>query len=260
MRMRLRLLTVAGFAASFALATVGGAHAQSQGEAGALVPTELIGQPGENYGTAGISYLNLGNWQFEPVDSTVTFDQLCCTPYTRFRTGSTELWFTAPVNLPNGSQIEQIQLMACDTSATAEVGVFLAIQPNLGTFTETFSTSTGAAAVPGCTTITTTVTPPVIVNNAAAFYGLEAFFTATGSATRLVGARVGYRLRVSPAPATATFTDVPTTHAFHRFVEALAASGITGGCGGGNFCPDSAVTRGQMSVFLATALGLHFPN
>ena len=84
--------------------------------------------------------------------------------------------------------------------------------------------------------------------------------TATGNTTRIVGARVAYRLRVSPTPATATFTDVPVGHPFHRFVEALAAAGITGGCSAGLFCPDSPLTRGQMSVFLATALGLHFPN
>lgn len=71
---------------------------------------------------------------------------------------------------------------------------------------------------------------------------------------------VHWRRTVSPAPATATFGDVGTAHPFFRFVEALAASGITGGCGGGQFCPDSAVTRGQMAVFLATALGLHHPN
>lgn len=69
--------------------------------------------------------------------------------------------------------------------------------------------------------------------------------------------RVRYRLQVSPAPATATFpNDVPTTHPFFRFVEALAASGLTGGCGPGSFCPDQPVTRGQMAVFLAAALGL----
>jgi hypothetical protein len=51
---------------------------------------------------------------------------------------------------------------------------------------------------------------------------------------------------------------VPTSHAQFRFVEALAASGITGGCGGGDFCPNNPVTRGQMAVFLATALGLHY--
>ncbi len=65
---------------------------------------------------------------------------------------------------------------------------------------------------------------------------------------------------MSPAPATASFTDVPTSHPFFPFVEALTASGITAGCGGGNYCPDDPLTRGQMAVFLSTALGLHWPN
>ena len=67
---------------------------------------------------------------------------------------------------------------------------------------------------------------------------------------------------VSPAPAAATFNDVPTTHPFFRFVEALAASGITGGCSANPplYCPDSSLTRGQMAVFLAKALGLHWPG
>jgi hypothetical protein len=53
---------------------------------------------------------------------------------------------------------------------------------------------------------------------------------------------------------------VPPSSSIFRFVEALADAGITGGCGGGNYCPDSPVTRGQMAVFLASALGLHWPN
>jgi hypothetical protein len=65
---------------------------------------------------------------------------------------------------------------------------------------------------------------------------------------------------VSPAPATATFTDVPTDHLFFQYIEALAASGITGGCGPGIYCPDAPLTRGQMAVFLAKALGLHWPG
>ena len=32
------------------------------------------------------------------------------------------------------------------------------------------------------------------------------------------------------------------------------------GCGSGNFCPDSPLTRRQMAVFLSKALGLHWPN
>jgi hypothetical protein len=64
---------------------------------------------------------------------------------------------------------------------------------------------------------------------------------------------------VSPPPQTATFNDVPTDHPFFQYVEALNASGVTGGCGNNNYCPDSPVTRGQMAVFFSKALGLHWP-
>ena len=56
------------------------------------------------------------------------------------------------------------------------------------------------------------------------------------------------------------FDDVPVGHPQKRFITALAAAGITAGCGGGNYCPDAAVTRGQMAVFLSVALGLHHPQ
>jgi len=47
-----------------------------------------------------------------------------------------------------------------------------------------------------------------------------------------------------------TFNDVPTDHWAYSFIETLVGNGITAGCGGGNYCPDSAVTRAQMAVFL----------
>ena len=76
-----------------------------------------------------------------------------------------------------------------------------------------------------------------------------------------LGAQVVWRRTVSPAPGTATFNDVPTSHPFFQYVEALKASGITGGCQAAPplYCPDAPVTRGQMAVFLAKALGLHWP-
>jgi len=49
------------------------------------------------------------------------------------------------------------------------------------------------------------------------------------------------------------FNDVPPTHGFHNFVNTLARDGVTGGCGGGKFCPDGSVTRAQMAVFLLVA-------
>jgi hypothetical protein len=46
------------------------------------------------------------------------------------------------------------------------------------------------------------------------------------------------------------FADVPDTNPFHADIDALADSGVTSGCGGGNFCPKDAVTREQMAAFL----------
>jgi hypothetical protein len=39
-------------------------------------------------------------------------------------------------------------------------------------------------------------------------------------------------------------------------IEAIAAAGITRGCGPDRFCPSQGVTRGQMAAFLSRALGL----
>ncbi len=55
----------------------------------------------------------------------------------------------------------------------------------------------------------------------------------------------------TPPAATGTvFDDVPDTYWAAAWVEQLASDGITGGCGGGNYCPDNNVTRAEMSIFL----------
>ncbi len=48
----------------------------------------------------------------------------------------------------------------------------------------------------------------------------------------------------------ANFTDVPNAQQFYFQIIKLVSNGITGGCGGGNYCPLNSVTRGQMAVFL----------
>ena len=60
----------------------------------------------------------------------------------------------------------------------------------------------------------------------------------------------------SPPPCTGVFSDVPCPSLFADWIEDLAAEGITGGCGGGNYCPQNPTTRGQMAVFLAKTYGL----
>jgi S-layer homology domain len=61
---------------------------------------------------------------------------------------------------------------------------------------------------------------------------------------------------VPPACITPTFNDVPCSSGFARWIEELVRRGVTGGCGGGNYCPTAAVTRDQMAVFLVTMFGL----
>ena len=62
-------------------------------------------------------------------------------------------------------------------------------------------------------------------------------YGAGNSPNAIAGARIGYKLQVSPPPGSADFGDVPTNHQFFQFIEALYHSGITAGCGGGNSCP-----------------------
>lgn len=52
------------------------------------------------------------------------------------------------------------------------------------------------------------------------------------------------------------FSDVPTDHWAAAWIKQLAAERITGGCGNGNYCPDTPVTRAQMAVFLVKTFNL----
>jgi len=61
---------------------------------------------------------------------------------------------------------------------------------------------------------------------------------------------------VPPVCSTPVFADVPCSDPFARWVNELAARGITAGCGGGQYCPSAPVTRGQMGVFLTRTFGL----
>ncbi len=61
---------------------------------------------------------------------------------------------------------------------------------------------------------------------------------------------------VPPAATGTVFGDVPSGSFASDWIEQLAAESITGGCGGGNYCPDANVTRDQMAVFLVKTFGL----
>ena len=63
----------------------------------------------------------------------------------------------------------------------------------------------------------------------------------------------GFNLDPGPDPG---FSDVAPNAWYYNQAAALAASGITAGCGDGTtFCPNQPTTRAQMATFLARALG-----
>ncbi len=67
-------------------------------------------------------------------------------------------------------------------------------------------------------------------------------------------------LYVPPPCSGMVFGDVACTGGiFDPWIEDLAGRGITGGCGGGDYCPANPVTRAQMAVFLVKTFGLPLP-
>jgi S-layer family protein len=168
----------------------------------------------------------------------------------------------AGVHFPSGALITRLELQACDSNSAASGNLILSrIPTDLGSGIPIAQVNTGVPAIPGCSLFPVTLPSPPTVDNANFAYQLTwKNEGATDGTVRLQAVRVFYKLQVKPAPVTETFTDVPTSHPFFQFIEALAASGITAGCNASppQFCPDATLTRGQMAVFLSRALGLHW--
>lgn len=68
--------------------------------------------------------------------------------------------------------------------------------------------------------------------------------------------RAKYGGNYTPPPATGIFADVPPSSVFAPFIEQLYREGVTSGCSAGLYCPNAAVTRGEMAVFLVRNFGL----
>jgi hypothetical protein len=162
------------------------------------------------------------------------------------------------VLLPAGAVVTSIEVDGCDQDASGDFTVdFLRTAPHDVGLPTTLATATSSG---GCVYTTAILGTPETIDNRNNLYLLRFSSPVVGGDLRLVAVRLFYTLQVSPAPAVASFGDVPTNHPFFRFIEALKASGITSGCQSSPplYCPDQALTRGQMAVFLSTALGLHF--
>jgi hypothetical protein len=166
--------------------------------------------------------------------------------------------FVASVHAPPGARLTSFELDACDTAADAmQIQASLYQCDRFGqncviVSQRTVGDNAGCAAA----TEDLTLQPTTYINDSA--HQLYVYLQTASTFMSLHGAVIGYKLQISPAPATATFGDVPTNYIYFRAIEALAASGIATGCGSGNYCPDQPVTRGEIAKFLANGLGLHW--
>ena len=171
-------------------------------------------------------------------------------------------FMAAPVRVPSGVTIESLFISHC----SANEGDFI-----VGVYDNGAGGSGGGGG--------TLVAGPIVTNAGCRVSGLSfdephlyasnlnhplyivVYFAGgqTDGSAKFNSVSLRYRLHVSAAPAQATFNDVPTTDFGFQYIEALASSGITGGCGGGKYCPDQSVNRRQMAIFLAKALGLQWP-
>jgi S-layer homology domain len=181
-----------------------------------------------------------------------------------------EQW-NAAVNLPNGAIIVEVDVLAYNNDPTVTltgyaVTSFFPVSgqtscaSQVTTLGSLPATSKFGAITYAGNPFPTALTSLGMCSGAAQYLTYAIAVQLQGTSQELLGARIVWQRQVSPAPGSATFNDVPTSDSAFQFVEALAASGITAGCGGGNYCPDASLTRRQMAVFLAKALGLHWPN
>lgn len=201
------------------------------------------------------------------------------TPYSlngyMYTLGTADVVFWTQLELPAGASVDMVCWVYYDSTTAGRwelslIGyesAYLVGSPYWLYFDHYES---GFSAAPGYAMTCRSLSPAVVIRNfgdldgAAGPHYLAYVLRAltndgAGSDLRLFGATVRWKRTVSPAPATATFSDVPVGAFGFAHVEALAASGITAGCGGGRYCPDDPITRAQLAVFLAKALGLHFP-
>jgi hypothetical protein len=85
------------------------------------------------------------------------------------------------------------------------------------------------------------------------FGTFSSVFAQNGTTREQMALTLAQALAINPpacVPGQEMFNDVPASSPFCPFIEELARRGVTGGCGGGNYCPSASVTRAQMAAFL----------
>src|SRR5450631_3770232 len=173
------------------------------------------------FGTTNLTYYRVGTTEFKAYAGGEAYFDSGWDLWTAGGTG----WFNATPHLPNGALLTYLELDYCDTN-TAGLYLLLGFQscnPIMGSCQSAGLGNIASTPQPNgapCTFATRTLNHTV--NNATELLSLFVQFGAFDETNRLRGVVIGYKLQVSPAPATPTFNDVPTTDPGFQFIEALA--------------------------------------
>jgi len=215
-----------------------------------------------DFGPAGDTVSTFIAQTYRPVDSGITYASFLAAMWPTLPvvgpttpTGVSGPVFVANLQVPEGAVIDYVALDVCNDNGVAAPLVFGGGE--VLDFADVATTVTN-----GCALTTSNLIGHQVTSNAGtAFYLFINWMNGPkDGSVRWRHAEVWWHRSVSPAPGSATFGDVPPSDPGFQYIEALVASGITAGCGGGNYCPDATLTRRQMAVFIAKALGLYWPN
>jgi hypothetical protein len=230
-----------------------------QFESQSLVPVEGSETPQAmpSWGTDSWSSTNVGACDACPRDGILEFSVNGCFSIEPTN-ANTSASIGFPLDLPHGAEIQYIYIYYYDDHSTSNPSMGLWSSDKTGT--TTLIQGLSPSAFDGGNNSYIAGPFSHTVNNWENSYSILSILNRDASSTqKIYRIIVYYKLVVSPAPATASFTDVPTGHSFFQYIEALYDAGITSGCGAGKYCPDDPLTRGQMAVYLSRALGLHYP-
>jgi hypothetical protein len=215
-----------------------------------------VGSAQQVFGTKDYTVTKISALSFVPADSGLPYHT--SGSLGRYGDANTDTHFYATFDWPSGSTLDYIGLTNLNDGTPGVISVSLLVRA-------------GSGVSPVVTVTSTPHTTWAIDKNPTPFNqtvysqddGIFILDVETASSPNLqffAGVEIWWKRNVGYPPGAPQFSDVPPTHQFYKFVEALAAAGITAGYGDGRFGVNDPVTRGQMAVFISDALGLHWPQ
>jgi hypothetical protein len=215
---------------------------------------------GEAYGVTTTDHLTINATAFRPMSPSQDY---------QFDLDGTMMamsggwYYMAPVLLPSGALITNFEVAGCDfdTDPDQQLAVFLTRALDPSGSGETMAT---VSSGPGCDFWSeSSIVSPAVDNFKYSYFvvlrlGGE-FSGAYGASLKLRAVRLYWTRQVTPLDGVAEFSDVPLDNTYRQYVEAATASGILTECAAGRFCPENPVTRAQLALALAKALGLKYP-